>query len=488
MTDVSNTLSTRQPTNPRKREYSQESMKPLPLQTFGSSAGLIHPVLNMTESPAANALRRLSQTGTTESSSEPSIGRRLSETVAATLGGFRPRLVDSKSRRSKNNLLPATIRVRKASAAPGLKTTSGPASVILHGSDPDAPQSSQKSDDSTPQLVAFRSTSLAVVDTDTPSPNTNPEEQSTVTRVSAGSSGKENQDRRKSLFPFEGSVKSPRSTTADTAVTLTDVHVAPGTFSVDPRSRKASIASRRLSVVQVMSRKSVHEIVWREDESTSDSGSSKMISPKRDELSSRVASIIEEDQMIASKRSRSTSLKDNGLPGLDLGPSFGVDENLLQWSWEMSSPSPGSSEPDNKLQSARPEWKCSHDMEEASSSRTLKRKDRQSSVSAISSVQSFPPLGDRRSTAEWRQTPRADLNVPFAGRRKQLRAHANTGFDGQGDMQAVIMGWAANQRGTKMRKLGSHPYAPARIMVSGKVGSSVGASSHQMVYGGRLSA
>lgn len=62
---------------------------------------------------------------------------------------------------------------------------------------------------------------------------------------------------------------------ANCAITFADVHVAPGTFSVDSLSRKASMATddipQRMSTVQFRSRNSVHEIIWREDETVSGS-------------------------------------------------------------------------------------------------------------------------------------------------------------------------------------------------------------------------
>lgn len=62
---------------------------------------------------------------------------------------------------------------------------------------------------------------------------------------------------------------------AEAALAFADVHVAPGSFAVGPSSRKQSFEptefSRRISTVQFWSRNSVHEIIWREDDKTSDS-------------------------------------------------------------------------------------------------------------------------------------------------------------------------------------------------------------------------
>ena len=64
---------------------------------------------------------------------------------------------------------------------------------------------------------------------------------------------------------------------AEAALTYADVHIAPGSFAVKPKSRKQSLEladfSRRISTVHFWSRNSVHEVIWREDEATSDSSS-----------------------------------------------------------------------------------------------------------------------------------------------------------------------------------------------------------------------
>lgn len=65
---------------------------------------------------------------------------------------------------------------------------------------------------------------------------------------------------------------------ADCAVTFADVHVAPGTFATDSIAKKASMTAeevpQRVSTVQFRSRNSVHEVVWREDETVSGSSMS----------------------------------------------------------------------------------------------------------------------------------------------------------------------------------------------------------------------
>ena len=66
-----------------------------------------------------------------------------------------------------------------------------------------------------------------------------------------------------------------QSCAAELAITYADVHIAQGTFSVSPNTRALSPVSeasaQRVSAVKLRSTSSVHEIIWREDETTSGS-------------------------------------------------------------------------------------------------------------------------------------------------------------------------------------------------------------------------
>ncbi|KAL9129106.1 MAG: hypothetical protein Q9217_002349 [Psora testacea] len=491
-TNPLNTLSRRLPTNTEHLEFSHVGLKSNNLQTSAVSTALICSTLpNITDSPAVNALRRLSQSGTSKNTSELVLGRKLSETVSAALSGLRPRLIDAKSNRSSHTLMPATITVRKASAAPVSKPTDDVAGEVIQQRNTSPFSLPPLSDIPASQLVAFRSTLLTPADTETPPPDLL-EAQHPIIKIYSGSKGKGNQGERKSIVTFEGFVKRPRSTTAGTAMTLADVRVAPGTFYVDAKSRKPSMASRRssrrLSMVQFRSRSSVHEIIWREDESTSESGSSKIASPQSDHLQSRVASIVEGPQKTPPKRSRPTSLKHNGIPGVDCGSSFGVDENLFRWSWgRSSSPSRGGSESETSPQPVRAERDPVHELGKELLRQMAACKDRQRSVSTRSSVPALP-LCDRRPSAEWRQTALLDLYGCIARRQTELQEQATADSASQrADMQAAVMDWAANQRAMKTRGLSSHDYATGRTTHSGKLGSRLGSSSHQRVKVSRLS-
>ena len=483
------------PIDPRRSDFSQESLKPRPLQTHATFSGPIRLTKpDVAQSPAANALRSLSRSRTACSISDANSRRRLSETLSSALGGLRPRLLDLKRKRSKSSLLPATITVRKASVAVGLKGADDVVGVDNHQIDPclDSPPSQPETPSS--ELVAFRSTMLGVADRGILPPTPSLEEQASTTRVLSGSQVKGVQEGYQSFLLGEGLGKRPRSTTAGTAITLANVCVAPGTFSVDPKSRRSSMASRgsprRLSVIQFRSRNSVHEIIWSEDETTSESGSCKTISLESAETLPSVHSVMRGIQTTPPERSRTAPFRHNGRPGIDSGSSFGIDENLFHWSREgLSSASKDGSEPGNLARLVKSDDSPQQYVGKWRSSFAVDRKDRRSSASARSSIQSFPPLRERRSTAEWRQKPLVDLNDGTAGRAQERHVQADSELDRQGaDTQAAVMEWADTQRGRKARRLSTHPYAQARIANDGKMGSSIGSCSHQRMNLSRLSA
>ena len=514
-------------TNSRRLHFSQESLKPKPLQTRATAMGLFQsPLPDITESPAAEALRKCSQPRLAESTTERNVSRRLAKTLLYTRSELDPRATDIKPRASKSLTsstfaaqkrrnsgpcqknkrvgeesrgnpkagmkMPATITVRKASATNGIRAISGSASSPLQRQD--LCDFGNRSSTDSSQLVAFRSTTLAHSSSGQMSPESVSRGENFIHRISSSSTSAEDRDTRKTALTFQGFNGRSRSSAAGITVTLSDVHVAPGTFCADPNFSKAwtvsHASSRRVSVVQFRSRNSVHEIVWREDESTSESGSSKVDSPRRDNLQSRTASMAFASQHQCSpKRSRATSLKHNVFPGLDVGAYFGIDENMFQWSWGKPSQSLASPDMENAPQDAESEQGARPTDEKPLFIRAVTRQDRRSSVSARGSVHSFPPLGERKSTAEWRQAPLVDINDPTAGRQPQLQAQDKRDFDGPAtEMQAAVMNWAATQRGIKTRKLSTHPHAPARVGESGRIGSSIGSSSHQKVGGIRMSA
>ena len=196
----------------------------------------------------------------------------------------------------------------------------------------------------------------------------------------------------------------PRTLPTETAVTFSSVHPASLNFPTKRGSRNTSVSSRqrRTSTVQIQSRSSVHQIIWAEDGNTNvSSGSS------RDSVSSVQAQNAGPVQLSGNVTSLQPSRSTPASPGYksdSRGPEHSREENIFEWSWSahpnrmpnrdlLADPPPVS--PVEQLSCQRPR--------------------RRPSVSKDSSVESFPPLLDRKDTTGWRRAPLGDINDPTAG-------------------------------------------------------------------------
>ena len=298
---------------------------------------------------------------------------------------------------------------------------------------------------------------------------------------------------------------------AEAALTFADVHIAPGTFAVRPKSRKQSLVptdfGRRISTIQILSRDSVHEVIWREDETTSDS--------------SFTASSGASQHMTHSLRSIPSS-DSNDSPTQELGAEqkemkaamfTKMPDKLLRWSWEESAehtPRADDATSDPLAQVAEATVRAagmkSDPLDQVlvisisdpdsisppqSSDQQISRSNDPSS-SKLPSVQFFPPLRSRRSIAEWRKEPLVDINDPLAGRvahhqvpKSGLSAELGTGAEvivtGSKEVVSSQMSHTADGR--------RRSYGPraAWLGSAGSVGSAIGASSHRRLVSRRKS-
>ena len=508
----------KRPTFPNQLS-SERSLSPTPLRVHHLPARRSEAIpVEKTESPALISLRRLSQTG---GRSDNNGFRRLSRTLTSTLGMFRPRLIragDQSSndvereastppvlqsnteteqtsqneghslklaRNKASNVidvpeLPLTIVLRKASAA--LVSHTANDNTLKASRDPSDLHKQETIDEPRnyfPELVAFRSTLLVGSDTRSTPFETTTDQENTVTRVSSSSQCRTDKDKLKTLISIDEPKIRPRSDTAGTALTLADIYVAPGTFVVDPKSRRTSIVSgqlsRRLSVVQFRSRNSIHEIIWREDESSSGSCSSKNVSPQDAEPSSRIERISNRVYSSSSNISQADSFRHDGL-GEPIVGSYSIGEHLFQWSWGKQLPFTAVQHDDNVSQLLVPESNVRN------GSASYLDKEGKRSVSEGDSVVSFPPLLERNCTADWQQHLLVDINDPTTGRTQRSpclpasqSVHTATTKTNETESRH-------NDRGT--RKYSSRPYAPARTAESGRTGSSIGCSSRQRLLSG----
>ena len=277
-------------------------------------------------------------------------------------------------------------------------------------------------------------------------------------------------------------------TLAEPAITFTDVHPAPQSFASVPYSCGRSSfmlgKPRRTSSVHIKTRSSVHEIIWREDETSSGSSSQESISPVQTNKPNQAS------DMMTPRVTRITSVSQSAptTPTLHIDNSklhTPREENLFEWSWntqQAGGSMPTVSEPPASAPI----------LQEASGSRPHRRSI--SKESSQSSVESFPPLMDRQNTTEWRRAPLVDLNDPMSGRvtrmwLPQIMAEDAEGLKslseepadfGSGGKRLSMDGEDGREGvGERRRRSSAHPYAPARLGLKGRVGSSIGSSSHK---------
>lgn len=269
---------------------------------------------------------------------------------------------------------------------------------------------------------------------------------------------------------------------AATAVTFADVFVAPGTFTISSKPRKESLAAagqpaRRISVVQFRSRNSIHEVVWREDETSS--GSSLGISPQTSSsLQSQKSKISSpKSETRAAQNARLTTIRNTPVTS---SKSDQPSTTMFQWTW-------------SKEYERRDRRSC---IASASNPELARPQDcsnvlhiHRRSVSDSQEILSFPPLRDRSSTLEWCRAPPVDLNDPLAGQVTGSTTEENIPtleHDASSSSEQVEVGHMKNdlvmlRENFHGRRVSSHVHAPARIGPSGRVGSSIGSSSHVRV-------
>ena len=127
------------------------------------------------------------------------------------------------------------------------------------------------------------------------------------------------------------------SSPAENTLTFTDVHTAPGSFAVESRSRKSSLAFpaslRRISVVHFRSRNSIHEVIWREDETTSGSSfTSDSSSPPNQESRTKSPTLCSQGKSgpFIVEEADDAGLRVSSFPA---GSEVNPEESLFQWSW-----------------------------------------------------------------------------------------------------------------------------------------------------------
>lgn len=265
-----------------------------------------------------------------------SLGNKSSRgTQPATLG------LDQSDQIPKDNLMstntPASITLRKPSKAVTLMSSPVPETMA---NSPVA-VSSVDSKIEYSELVAFRS--IVKGSNTLGEPEKIPLHSKVRTRSSTISLGSSERESPKGLIERDDLKSTRRSRTASTVLTFADTHVTLGIFAAEPKRRQASVASgfqsRRLSMVQLLSSDSIHEIIWREGESTSDSSSPNRASAEHAGSSSRRESAPYEDSMSGGKSrgNKDTKVHCSGLNNAVLNS---LDQQMLEWTWGVNADPP----------------------------------------------------------------------------------------------------------------------------------------------------
>ena len=472
------------------------------------------------ESPAVNALRSLSQPLTPDT--ESGTLRRMSTALAATFGFLTPGKdsVDSskptvkrptasqEESQHRNNFserscpsrrttfkgpkgaittleTPATITLRKASNMfmPTPAKSSLSASIIngdAYKPDPLAPTS---------ELLAFYAT--PVVSHEGPQrlrgspPNDFNSSSSVQVDTSWNQDAFSSSERKKSVSMAQFSDIHCYSSPAESTLTFTDVHTAPGSFAVESRSRQTSVSFpesiRRISAVHFRSRNSVHEVIWREDETTSGSSfaSDSSSPPSRD------------------SRAKSPTLGPQGPSapivieqGDDACLQVNAEESLFQWSWNGPPASannikPTQSSTNERSRDAVPKGgtKGAPTSRRSSSSPLCSKP----SASELPEAWSVWQLRKQSSTSEWRRDLIEGSEGPIWSHNPHYQEQNNTycAGAGAGIPRMPTFGTGVVATGSERvqgifagRRMSTHPPTLSRAGPTGSAGSRIGASSH----------
>ncbi|KAI9715136.1 MAG: hypothetical protein M1812_006115 [Candelaria pacifica] len=278
--------------------------------------------------------------------------------------------------------------------------------------------------------------------------------------------------------------------TAEPATTFTHVQVATPIMTESTGGLDVSTAHHRLSTTQtVQARNSIYEIIWNDNEASTSPDSSIQTTPKPDALPER--SIASSGSSSLNGNSDEISHLPSDSAAFDLvhaGNSMGSrvsetikDESFAEWNWTTKRRLSASGTIENSTDVNK-----GKDALSSTIANLKKDDDRPTPVLIVQSVQSFPPLLDRRSTQDWITPCLIDLNDPHAGRIPGYRAPSSPSpaeistsdsLDAQVKIASHPSASTIISRGKRRSSIQSHFSAPQRITDNTKIGYALGASS-----------
>ena len=284
------------------------------------------------------------------------------------------------------------------------------------------------------------------------------------------------------------------SSPAESTLTFTDVHTAPGSFAVESRSRETSLSPsesfRRISVVHFRSRNSVHEVIWREDEATSGSSfASDSSSPPNQESRAKSPTLCSQGHSgpVLVEQGDDGGLRITSFPNKgEINP----EESLFQWSWSGPPASTKNFKPtetsiDEQSGDAVPNGGINGALTHRRN--LFSPLCSKPSSSELREARSSQQLRKRSSTSEWRQVLLEGPEDHISSHSPHCQEQNNTYFAGAGagiprmpTFGAVVMNPGSERvHGTfNGRRMSSHPHTPPRAGSRGSTGSRIGASSH----------
>ena len=281
------------------------------------------------------------------------------------------------------------------------------------------------------------------------------------------------------------------SSPAENTLTFTDVHTAPGSFAVESRSRKSSLAFpeslRRISVVHFRSRNSIHEVIWREDEATSGSSfTSDSSSPPNQQPRAKSPTLCPQGNsgpFLVEQTDDAGLLITSSPDGREVKP----EESLFQWSWT----GPPASAKDVKPMGTSTNVPPADGIPTGGTNEALTyRRDSSSPLcskpfpSELREARSVGELHKRSSTSERRRVSLEGPQDLLSSHSPHAQEQNNTYFAGGGagiPRMPTFGTVTGNERvhGTfNEGRMNPRPHTTPRAGPKGSTGSNIGVSSH----------